>query len=261
MSTSQHERLVIAAGLAVMVALSWVYLWRGAGMGMSALQMTAFSLFPHLHDGAVGGMSASWPVVICMWFVMMVAMMTPSVAPLVLLYGAVLRRHSGSGGDGNAYLATASVLAGYLAVWFVFSVAAAAAQKALEPTGLISTMMLWSRSAALSATVLFCAGVYQLSPLKRRCLSHCRHPASFLTRHWRPGLAGSFALGVNHGAFCLGCCWVLMALLFVGGIMNLVWIAALTAIVVAEKLLPSWVRMRTVTGCLLIAWAGATLLV
>jgi len=227
-------------------------------MGMSAADMTALSLFPHKQTDAMGGMDAAWAVVIAMWWVMMIAMMTPSAAPLVLLYGLVLRRHAAPGQ--NVYLYSLLLLAGYLAVWLGFAVAAAAAQRVLEPAGLLSGMMLWSKSAALSATVLAAAGLYQLSSLKHACLAQCRSPVRFLTEHWRPGPLGSFALGARHGAYCVGCCWMLMALLFVGGVMNLVWIAALTLLVLAERLLPAGPLFGKLSGGILIAWAVATLL-
>jgi predicted metal-binding membrane protein len=153
------------------------------------------------------------------------------------------------------------LLAGYLMAWLAFSVAAAAAQKALQPAGLLSEMMLWSKSAALSATVLAAAGLYQLSDLKQACLAQCRSPARFLTEHWRPGRFGSFALGVRHGAYCVGCCWMLMALLFVGGVMNLVWIAVLTLLVLLEKLSKAGPMIGRLSAGLLITWAIATLLV
>jgi len=244
----RRERPILALGIAMVIALSWVYLWQGAGMGMSALDMTAFSLFPHLHGGMEGSMEASWPVVVGMWWVMMVAMMTPSVTPQP---AAVAGR----------YAASTLLLAGYLTVWFLFSIAAAALQKLLEPSGLISEMMLWSRSAALSAAVLAAAGLYQFSGLKSACLSQCRSPVSFLTRYARPGNRASFMLGVRHGAFCVGCCWLLMALLFVGGIMNLIWIAALMLFVLVEKLMPTGAAFGRLSGALLIVWAVATLLV
>ena len=254
-----RERPILAVGIAIVVALSWVYLWQGAGMGMSALDMTAFSLFPHLHSGMDGSMDASWPVVIGMWWVMMIAMMTPSVTPLVLLYSKVLERQPAA--VAGRYAASTLLLAGYLTVWFLFSVAAAALQKLLEPTGLISEMMLWSRSAALSAAVLGAAGLYQFSGLKSACLTQCRSPVSFLTRYARPGNRASFMLGVRHGAFCVGCCWLLMALLFVGGIMNLIWIAALMLFVLVEKLMPNGAAFGRLSGALFIVWAVATLLV
>ena len=255
----RRERAVISVGLAAVVALAWGYLWHGAGMGMSALDMTSLTLFPHRQTDAMGSMDAAWAVVITMWWVMMIAMMTPSAAPLILLYGVVLRRHAAAGQ--SAYVPSWLLLAGYLTVWLAFSVVAATLQKALQPAGLISEMMLWSRSATLSAAVLAAAGLYQLSPLKRACLTQCRSPVRFLTEHWRPGRFGSFMLGVRHGAYCVGCCWVLMALLFVGGVMNLIWIAALTLLVLVEKLSPVGEKIGKVSAGLLIVWAVATLLV
>jgi len=258
-SILRRERAVIAAGLAAVLVLAWVYVWDGAGMGMSATDMTTLSLFPHRQADVMGEMDSAWPVVVAMWWVMMIAMMTPSAAPLVLLYGLVLRRHAAPGR--NAYLPSLLLLSGYLAVWLAFSVAAAALQKALQPAGLLSGMMLWSRSAALSSIVLAAAGVYQLSNLKHACLAQCRSPVRFLTEYWRPGLFGSFVLGTRHGAYCVGCCWMLMALLFVGGVMNLIWIAALTLIVLVEKLVPAGATFGRASGGLLIVWAVATLLV
>jgi predicted metal-binding membrane protein len=151
------------------------------------------------------------------------------------------------------------LLAGYLVTWLAFSIVAAALQEALQPLGLLSGMFLWSKSAALSAVVLAGAGLYQLSSLKRACLKQCRDPVRFLTEHWRAGAWGSFGLGARHGAYCVGCCWVLMALLFVGGVMNLVWIAALSAFVLIEKLLPAGPVASRVGGVVLLAWAVATL--
>ncbi|MDB5808097.1 MAG: Metal-binding protein [Betaproteobacteria bacterium] len=255
----RRERAVVAVGLAAIAALAWLYIWHGAGMGMPALAMTRLSLFPHLQAELPGSMDNAWPIVIAMWWVMMIAMMTPSAAPLVLLYGHVLRRHDPQGR--NAWLPSLLLLAGYLTVWLAFSLAAAALQKLLEPAGLISPMMLWSRSAWLSAGVLAAAGLYQLSNIKYACLAQCRSPVRFLTEHWRPGLSGSFLLGVRHGAFCVGCCWTLMALLFIGGVMNLIWIAALTFAVLAEKLLPAGHAVSKVSGYVLLVWSAATLIV
>ena len=255
----RRERLVIIAGLAAMVVLAWFYVWRGAGMGMSAANMTTLSLFPHRLADMPGAMHSSWLVVVSMWWVMMIAMMTPSAAPLVLLYGLVLRRHERAGR--NTYLLSLMLLGGYLAVWLAFSLTAAGLQKALQPAGLLSPMMLWSKSATLSAAVLAAAGIYQFSNLKHACLAHCRSPVRFLTEYWRPGYLGSFVLGVRHGAYCVGCCWLLMVLLFVGGVMNLVWIAVLTLVVLLEKLLPAGAMVGKLLGALLIVWAVATLFV
>jgi len=258
-SVLRRERAVVAAGLAALIVAAWAGIWHGAGMGMNAMDMTALSLFPHLLPGDMGEMDSSWSIVIAMWWVMMIAMMTPSAAPLVLLYGTVLRRHEGN--SRTAYLASLLLLAGYLLAWLAFASAAAAVQKALQPAGLLSEMMLWSRSAVLSAAILAFAGLYQFSGLKHACLAQCRSPVRFLTEHWRPGRFGSLWLGVRHGAYCVGCCWALMALLFVGGVMNLAWIAVLAALVLAEKLAPAGAAIGKWSGGLLLAWAAATLLV
>ncbi len=257
-SGARAERLVLLGAMALTAALAWAYVWQGAGMGMSALDMTRWSLFPHLQRDTAAGMDTGWLVVSSMWFVMMVAMMTPSAVPLVLLHDRVLRHH-GHKMPHRPHLPSLFLLMGYLAVWLGFSVAAAAVQKALEPAGLLSGMMLWSRSAAFSATILAMAGLYQFSPWKQACLSQCQAPARFLSRHWRAGTLGGFLLGLRHGAFCVGCCWLLMALLLVFGVMNLLWIAALTLLVLAEKLLPPRWRVHKVSGGLLLVWAAATM--
>ncbi|WP_175852773.1 DUF2182 domain-containing protein [Burkholderia anthina] len=254
-----RERVVTLLGMAALVGACWAYLWTGAGTGMSALDMTTVALFPHRLADDMGAMDPSLPTVILMWWVMMIAMMTPGAAPLVLLYRRVLRHH-GAAAAGSALTST-FLLAGYLVAWLAFSVGAAVLQMLLQPAGLISGMMLWSKSAALSACVLALAGVYQFSPLKLACLRQCRSPVRFLTTYWRPGVSGSFLLGVRHGAYCVGCCWLLMALLFVGGVMNVVWIVALSLFVLAEKVLPGGERIGRALGVVLMAWAVATLLV
>ncbi|MGY6240435.1 DUF2182 domain-containing protein [Burkholderia ambifaria] len=254
-----RERVVTLLGLTALAGACWAYLWTGAGTGMSALDMTSLALFPHRLADDMGAMAPSLATVILMWWVMMIAMMTPGAAPLVLLYRRVLRHHAPAGA-GSAFTST-FLLAGYLASWFAFSVVAAGLQMLLQPAGLISGMMLWSKSAVLSAIVLALAGIYQFSPLKQACLRQCRSPVRFLTTYWRPGITGSFLLGVRHGAYCVGCCWLLMALLFVGGVMNVVWIVALSLFVLIEKVLPGGERIGRVLGVVLIAWAVATLLV
>ncbi|RQH03821.1 DUF2182 domain-containing protein [Paraburkholderia dinghuensis] len=254
-----RERTITALGMAAVVTLSWFYLWTGAGIGMSALEMTTVTLFPHRLADSAGSMDPSLPAVILMWWTMMIAMMTPAAAPLILLYRRVMRHYGAL--EARSAIPSMVLLAGYLTAWLAFSIGAASLQKMLQPTGLISVMMLWSKSAPLSAIVLAVAGAYQFLPLKRACLKQCRSPVKVLTAHWRPGVTGSFLLGVRHGIYCVGCCWLLMALLFVGGIMNLVWIAALSLFVFVEKILPDGERVGRVLGVVLIAWAGTTLLV
>jgi len=258
----RRERVIVAAGLAALVALAWWYIWDGAGMGMSALAMTRATLFPHRQPELPGEMDVSVPIIVLMWWVMMIAMMTPGAAPLVLLYARVAHHRSSDGSRAGAAIAPAWFLVvGYLLAWLLFSVAAATAQELLQPAGLLSGMMLWSKTAVLSSTVLSAAGLYQLSPLKQACLAHCRAPAQFLVSHWRPGRIGALLLGARHGAYCVGCCWLLMALLFVGGVMNLVWIAALTLFVLVEKLAPAGATIGRWSGALLLVWAAATLIV
>ena len=156
---------------------------------------------------------------------------------------------------------TGAFAAGYLLVWLGFAVAAATLHWALERAGLVSAMMMGSQSRWLSGAVLIAAGLYQLSPLKNVCLAHCRAPASFLSRHWRPHALGALRLGAMHGAYCVGCCWMLMALLFVGGVMNLIWIAALAILVLIEKALPPGQWVGRGAGVALIGWGVATLVV
>lgn len=259
----RRERALTAAALALLTALAWIYLWRAAGMGMTALHTAQVALFPHLQAKSWPGMSSmsfAWGTASAMWWVMMIAMMTPTAAPLVLLYGRVLRHAQSDGRRGAAYAPPIFLVAGYLAAWLGFSVAAAALQRALELAGLLSSM-LSSSSAGLSVTVLTGAGLYELSSLKGACLKHCRGPVEFLTRHWRPGRRGAFAMGVKHGAWCVGCCWMLMALLFVGGLMNLAWIALLALLVLVEKLAPKGPIVSKIGGVVLLLWAAATALV
>jgi len=266
----RRERAVLGGGLVLLTALAWACVWDGAGTGMSAWDMTAATLFPHRLPPVGGSMGTPLPLVAAMWWIMMVAMMTPSAAPLVLLYGTVLRHHAGQPVDAGAgvasatppvYRATLLLLAGYLLAWLAFSLLATALQWALGPTGWLSPMMWWSRSAGASAVVLALAGTYQFTTLKSRCLHQCRSPVAFLMHHWRPGWRGSVGLGLRHGAYCVGCCWALMLLLFVGGVMNLLWIAALALLVGVEKLAPAGARAGRWTGAVLLLWAGATLLV
>jgi predicted metal-binding membrane protein len=186
-----------------------------------------------------------------MWIAMMVAMMLPSAAPAILLYARVHRHSLG----GDLPLLTAGFLAGYLACWIGFALLAATLQLVIH---LPMSMALESRTA--SGGLLIAAGIYQLSPLKDACLSRCRSPAEFITRYYRPGIWGAARLGLLHGVYCVGCCWLLMALLFVGGVMNLLWVAGLTLLIAAEKLLPGGKWIARIAGVAMICWGGAFLL-
>lgn len=183
-----------------------------------------------------------------MWAIMMVGMMVPSATPMMLLYTGIVRK---AGREGTVLAPTAVFATGYLAMWTVFSLGATMVQWALHQAALLSPMMR-THSPTLGAGLLIVAGLYQLTPLKHACLDHCRSPAHFISRHWRTGTLGAFRMGVEHGAFCLGCCWALMGILFVGGVMNLFLIAGLTLFVLLEKVLPSGVWVGRIAGGVLI---------
>ena len=184
-----------------------------------------------------------------MWMVMMIGMMIPSASPTLLMYAAVVRRAEGP----RATLRVYAVAAGYVVVWSAFAVSATLLQRALSVTVLSPMMTIVSPWAA--AAVLAIAAVYQLTPLKAACLESCRSPVDFITTHMQPGVAGAFRLGLDHGVFCVGCCWALMLLLFAGGVMNLWTIAVLTAFVLFEKLAPFADRTRQVSAASLLAAA------
>jgi predicted metal-binding membrane protein len=234
----KRDNAIVAGALASLVALAWLAVLLGAGTGMDPFAMSGW-LMPAGGPAASSGSwsPAYWLIAFFMWAVMMVAMMLPSASPMVLLFGRVARQAERQGRLRHAAASIAAFAGGYLTLWGLFSVLAVAAQWALERSGAISGMMA-SRHALLSGVLLIAAGLYQLTPLKRACLDHCRAPASFLAAHWRPGASGAWRMGLDHGAYCVGCCAALMLLLFVGGIMNLVWIAGLTLIVALEKLAP-----------------------
>ena len=194
-----------------------------------------------------------------MWWIMMIAMMLPSAAPMVLLYARVQRHNWKRAGVVDALAPTMTFVAGYLLSWLLFSLLATSLQWALERLGLVHSMMMWSNSHVLSGLFLVVAGVYQFSALKGACLSHCRSPAGFLSRHWRSGRLGALCLGWLHGLYCVGCCWVLMLLLFVGGIMNVLWIAGIALLVLLEKLVPRGELVARLSGVAMIL-AGAWLL-
>jgi predicted metal-binding membrane protein len=200
---------------------------------------------------------ASFVLMALMWAVMMVGMMTPSAAPLVLLYARVGRQSAEAGRP----LASAGwFVAGYLAAWTLFSIAATFAQWGLEQAALLTPMMR-TASEPLGGAVLVLAGLYQWSTLKASCLAHCRSPLAFLQEHggFRREAGGAFRLGLHHGVYCVGCCWMLMALLFVGGVMNVLWIAGLAVLVLVEKATPVGRTIARVAGAVLLA-AGAWLL-
>ncbi len=274
----KRDRMITLVGLAALCALAGLYIVTGAGLGMSAWETTTLNLFPHLQaQNMMPGMPgmdmgasspghtawglAHWALMIAMWWIMMIAMMTPSASPAILIYARVHRYALARGQVQDKLAPTAAFASGYMLGWLGFAAAAATLQWALEGTGLLSAMMMGSRSRWLSGAVLIAVGLYQLSPFKQACLALCRTPTSFLSRHWRPHASGALRLGAMHGAYCVGCCWLLMALLFVGGVMNLIWIAALATLVLIEKVLPAGPRVGRGAGVVMIGWGVATMMV
>lgn len=245
----RRERGVEVAGLVLIAALAWWWVVIGAGTGMMAKDMTTWSFPPPIFMFMYSDWSPGYAVTMFfMWWIMMIAMMTPSAAPLILLYGRTYRHGQLSGRLGGGIVPTFVFALGYLLSWAVFSLIATGLQWGLERAGLMHQMRMWSVSPLLTAALLIAAGLYQLTSFKAGCLRHCRSPAQFLARHFSPGAFGALRLGWRHGLYCLGCCWVLMALLFAGGIMNLVWIAGLAIYILLEKLLPRGLLIARVTG-------------
>ena len=285
----RRDRFLLVTLIGVLFVLAGFYTVFGVGMQMSAIEMTAMSGVddmagmeemsgmpasqggagmgemadtPAMGDaGAMSGMTdmamgGAWSLsyavlVFLMWWVMMVAMMLPSVTATVLLHAA-LQRHTPAAALVPAI--SSAFLTGYLATWAGFSLIATSAQWALEMRGIVSASMMTLVGTVPGALVLITAGIYQFTPLKSACLDHCRSPAKFLSERRRPGAPGAFLMGVEHGIFCLGCCWFLMALLFVGGIMNLYWIVGLAVFVALEKLSPRGDLVSKVAGATLIVW-------
>jgi len=228
----KRDRLVVMIGIALVVVVAAAYTLAGVGMNMSPLTMTRMANeMPGMAMQPVGWSAGYAFVIFLMWCVMMVAMMVPSAAPMVLIHAAIGRKQENAD---RPLAATAIFVAGYLTVWTVFSLVATALQWGLESLGIVTGMMEIA-SPVIAGLVLITAGLYQLTPLKRVCLKHCQNPMTFIIQHWRPGKAGAFRMGLEHGGYCLGCCWFLMALLFVGGIMNLIWIAGIAVYVGIEK--------------------------
>ena len=252
----RRDRQIVTIALIVVTAAAWLYTLAGVGMGMSAFEMTP-SPWPGSTMGDHSSMPMSMPgmemqvhfvALVLMWWLMMVAMMLPSAAPTILLAAAINRR---STQDMPPYGSTGWFTAGYLLIWLFFSVIATLLQLWLESAGYLSDMM-YSNSQYLSAGLLVLAGVWQFTPIKQACLRHCRSPVHYLTTNRRQGDMGALRMGMGHGAFCLGCCWFLMALLFAGGIMNVYWIAGLALFVLLEKTVRGGELFGKVTGVTLI---------
>jgi len=259
----RHDRIVVVAALTVLVALAWRYLlWLAADMDMGGMDMSDFRMIP-AGVGIMAPAIAPWSgmefgFVFAMWAVMMVGMMTPSAAPMILIYARVGRQAAIAN---RPFAATGWFAAGYLLAWISFALIATAAQWALDRAALLDSMMA-STSNMLGGLVLIVAGVYQWTTLKDICLAKCQSPFLFIQQQggFRGDLGGSILLGLRHGAYCIGCCWALMLLLFVGGVMNVLWIAGLALLILLEKLTPIGRSIARVAGVVLVLLGGWLLL-
>lgn len=249
----KRDRVLAAAGLTALVMLSWLYLFDlAASLGSPAQDMAAQMATPGL--AFWGGPELF--LVFVMWTVMMVGMMVPSAAPAILLYASLDRRRGARGAAGAAPLAaTGLFVTGYLAVWTGFAAAAALLQWGLRAgAGLPEAM--GAVVPLLGGLLLILAGIYQWTPWKEACLKKCRSPLAFLLGHWRSGAWGAFNMGLRHGAFCVGCCWALMLVMFATGTMNLLWMAVLAGFILVEKVARSGRWIGRFTGILLVLWGG-----
>jgi predicted metal-binding membrane protein len=241
----RRDRIVVLSGLALIAALSWVYV-ASLASDMQNMEMATEMAMPRTHAWDV----ADFALTFVMWAVMMVAMMTPSAAPMILMFAGVNRKRRQ---QERSYVSTSVFLLGYVMAWAGLSVLAATAQWGLHAVSLLSPMMA-TTSPVIGSVLLLAAGIYQWTPLKHVCLTKCRSPLGFVLNEWREGRWGALLMGLKHGAYCIGCCWSLMALLLVAGVMNLLWVAAIAGFVLLEKVAPASDRLGRVAGVVLVGW-------
>jgi len=240
--TFRRDHIIVIAGLVFITVLAWIYIVRFAatmtGVGeMSMPMMQAWT-------------NQDFFINFLMWAVMMVGMMTPSASPMILLFARVNRQRQS---DATPLPTTLVFLLGYLIVWSLFSLGATLIQWGLHSAALLSPEMI-RVTPKLGGIFLIAAGIYQFTPLKFACLANCRTPLSFLMTEWQDGTRGALIMGLQHGIYCIGCCWLLMALLFVAGVMNLLWVALIAGYVLAEKVLPAGQWISRVMGIFAVGW-------
>jgi predicted metal-binding membrane protein len=235
-----RDHAAILLALIGLAAISWLYIYLQMSPMDEMAMPVAFSPWT----------AADFALNVAIWWVMMPGMMLPSAAPMILTFATVNRRKRTRG---QPFVPTAVFTTGYLIAWGLFGIAATVADWGLEQTALMSPMT-QRLSPALGAAVVIVAGVYQLTPFKYVCLTNCRSPVDFVLNHWRDGAVGALRMGFEHGLYCLGCCWFLMALLFAAGTMSLLWMAAITAFVLAEKLFPAGQWIARGSGLVMMAF-------
>ena len=248
----KKDRLIVVVALLILCVLSWLYIIylynQMYPMNMDAI-LFAMPMTPNWS-------STDFVLLFIMWFVMMIAMMTPSVTPLVLIFTLINRRRRE---QRNPIVPSAYLLSGYFLVWAAFSLIATLLQWLLQQLSLLNPEMI-TTSKILGGVVLMLAGVFQFTPLKNTCLRYCRTPIGFIHQHWKDGKSGALQMGVQNGIYCLGCCWILMLLLFVSGIMNILWIAIISLFVLIEKIASSAKPISLIAGIALIAYGILILL-
>lgn len=251
-SVLKKDRIIVLIALFILSVLSWLYIIylynQMYPMNMDAL----FFAMP---------MTPQWSrtdfvLLFLMWFVMMIAMMTPSVTPLVIIFTLINRKRQQ---QQNPYISSGYLLSGYFLIWAAFSLFATLLQWLLQRASLLNPEMI-TTSKVLGGIILIAAGIFQFTPLKNTCLSNCRSPIGFIHQHWKDGKGGAIRMGIQNGVYCLGCCWILMILLFVSGIMNILWIAIISLFVLIEKFLSSVKVISFIVGIALIAYGIIVLL-
>lgn len=249
-SALNRQRLTLITGITAMVVLSWLYLIdmavEMAAMPMEGMSMEGMSMEHMVMPMSWGALELA--LLFVMWAVMMVAMMLPSATPMILTFLSINQKRQSAQ---RPVVPTYIFIAGYLVVWTAYSLAATALQWVLHEQALITSGMATS-GALLSGLILIVAGGFQLTPLKNVCLQNCRSPLTFLMSEWREGYRGAFVMGLRHGSYCVGCCWALMLLLFVAGVMNLLAVALIAVFVLLEKLVPKGELVARASGSLLI---------
>jgi len=253
-SILRRTRTIVLIGLGAIVLLSsayTIYLAQsmGATMDMGAVHMNHVGMEMSMPVVQPWGATDYW-LMFVMWSVMMVAMMTPSAAPMILMYTRISQQRQS---EPQPVWGTAVFVLGYLIVWTLYSAVATWIQGLLHDASLLSPMMEIS-SPVIGGIVLIATGIFQFTPYKQACLSHCRTPLGYFMSEWREGTRGALVMGIKHGAYCVGCCWMLMALLFVSGVMNLFWMGVVTAYVLAEKVLPGGKKLSWAIGVVMMAW-------
>jgi len=244
-----RDQIAVGGGLVIIVIIAWAYMLHVAARMDDAMPMAM--------QHVMSWNWIDWWSMLSMWSVMMVAMMVPSATPTILIYSKV---NSSRKEKSLPYVPTSIFLSGYIVSWIAFSVMATIANWAIHTQGLLTGMMGASTSSILGGCLLVAAGIFQWTPWKYACLSHCRTPMGFIMTEWREGLFGAIRMGLKHGAYCVGCCWLLMSLLFVLGIMNLIWVGVLAAFVLVEKLSPKGIWISRVSGLGFFAWGSLIVL-